>query len=206
MRPRGRPRVRRASCSSSTTCRWSGAAAARRFFAGFARCRTTASLEHPELAAAAAAAAVLDGGSAIEQRRFVRLADRARVSKARTAPTRTSRLGSWSVRALRSTVASAEAVRDGRRAVELARASSDEILTGALCAYARALYFAGDLHEASAAASQVLEHPDIARRAPSLVLARSTLALVAVERGRLDPARRHAERGEGRRRPDREQP
>ena len=85
------------------------------------------------------------------------------------------------------------AVLDGRRAVELARASSDEILTGARATYARALFFAGDLHEASAVASQVLEHPDIGRRPPSLILARSTLALVAAERGQLGPARRHAE-------------
>ena len=82
---------------------------------------------------------------------------------------------------------------DGRRAVELARAGSYEILTGALAAYARALFFAGDLQEASAAASQVLEHPDIGHRASTLVFARSTLALVAAERGQLVAARRHAE-------------
>ena len=71
--------------------------------------------------------------------------------------------------------------------------SSDEILTGARAAYARALFFAGDLQEASAAASQVLEHPDIGHRPPSLIVARSTLALVAAERGQLVAARRHAE-------------
>ena len=37
-------------------------------------------LEHPELAATAAAAAVLAGESAIEQRRFMQLADRAEAS------------------------------------------------------------------------------------------------------------------------------
>ena len=85
------------------------------------------------------------------------------------------------------------AVLDGRRAVELARRSSDEILTGARATYARALFFAGDLQETSAAASQVIEHPEIGRRPPSLILAHSTLALVAAERGQLVAARRHAE-------------
>ena len=69
---------------------------------------------------------------------------------------------------------------------------SDEILTAALAALARALFFAGDLREASAVAERVLEHPDIEHRVPSLVVARSTLALVAVERGRLASARGHA--------------
>ena len=41
---------------------------------------------------------------------------------------------------------------DGKRAVELAAAGAEEILTAALAAYARALFFAGDLDEASAVA------------------------------------------------------
>ncbi len=85
------------------------------------------------------------------------------------------------------------AVLDGSRAVELARAGSHAILTGALAAYGRALFFAGDLEEASAAAAEVLEHPDIGQRASTLIVARSTLALIATERGQLVAARRHAE-------------
>ncbi len=81
---------------------------------------------------------------------------------------------------------------NGRRAVELSEGHSDELLTAALAAYARALFFAGDLQEASAVASRVLEHPDIERRVPSLVVACATLALVAAERGRLTSARGHA--------------
>jgi LuxR family maltose regulon positive regulatory protein len=96
------------------------------------------------------------------------------------------------VRALTIDGGVSQAVLDGRRAVELAQAGSDEILSGALAAYARALFFAGELDEASAVALQVLEHPDIERRVPSLVVARTTLALAAVERGRLAPARGHA--------------
>ena len=87
-----------------------------------------------------------------------------------------------------------QAVLDGRRAVALAEADADEILTAALAAYARALFFAGELDEASAVAMRTLEHPAIERTVPSLVVARSTLALVAIERGRLDLARGHAEK------------
>ena len=83
---------------------------------------------------------------------------------------------------------------DGRRAVALAEAGADEILTGALAAYARALFFAGELDEAWAVAMQTLEHPAIEQAVPSLVVSRSTLALVAVERGRLASARGHAEK------------
>jgi LuxR family maltose regulon positive regulatory protein len=83
-------------------------------------------------------------------------------------------------------------VLDGRRAVELAEDGSDEILTAALAACARALYFAGELEEAAAVALRALRHPDIEQRVPSLVVAGSTLALVAVEQGRLASARGHA--------------
>ena len=41
---------------------------------------------------------------------------------------------------------------------------------------------------------RALEHPAVERAVPSLVVCRSTLALVAVERGRLTSARGHAER------------
>jgi LuxR family maltose regulon positive regulatory protein len=87
------------------------------------------------------------------------------------------------------------AVLDGRRAVQLAEidANANQILTGALAAYARALFFAGELDEAAAAAERALEDPAIARAVPSLVVARATLALVAVERRRLASARGHAE-------------
>ena len=149
-------------------------------------------LEHPELAAAAAAAAVLAGDGAIEQRRFMQLADRA---QSRQHGQSDAYVEIW-VRLVRAGTVDGgvgQAVLDGRRAVELARASSDEILTGARATYARALFFAGDLQEASAAALQVLEHPDIGRRPPSLILAHSTLALVAAERGQLVAARRHAD-------------
>jgi LuxR family maltose regulon positive regulatory protein len=98
------------------------------------------------------------------------------------------------IRALTIDGGVAQAVRDGRRAVELARRGSDELLTGALAAHARALYFAGDLDQSRAVAKRVIAHPDVGRRTPSLAHARATLALVAVERGRLASARSHAEK------------
>jgi hypothetical protein len=47
------------------------------------------------------------------------------------------------------------------------------------------------------AAVRALEHPAIERDVPSLVMAYSTFAPVAVERGSLGSARCHAEKGEG---------
>jgi LuxR family transcriptional regulator, maltose regulon positive regulatory protein len=87
----------------------------------------------------------------------------------------------------------ARAVEDTRRAVELATGDAEEVVSGALAAHARALYFAGELDRASAVASRCLEHAEAARRAPSAIHARATLALVGVERGRLVAARAQAE-------------
>ncbi len=149
-------------------------------------------VEHPELAVGAATAAMLVGGSALEQRRLLALADRA-------CGERRQQVGAYVeaaarlVRAVTIDGGVRRAVLDGRRAVALAEAGAGEILTAALTAYARALFFAGELDEASAAAMRALAVPTIERAVPSLVLARSTLALVAVERGRLAVARGHAE-------------
>jgi LuxR family maltose regulon positive regulatory protein len=149
-------------------------------------------IAHPVLAAAAAAAVMLVGRRRLEQRRLLALANRG-------SRTRPGRDGAYVealaglVRAVTIDRGVAQAVLDGRRAVELAQVDANEVLTGALAAYARALFFAGELDEASAVAVRALEHPAIARDVPSLVVAYSTLAFVAVERGRLDSARAHAE-------------
>ena len=148
-------------------------------------------VEHPELAVAAATATVLVGGSTIEQRRLLQLADAARAGRPDDAYVETAaRL----VRALTIDGGVGQAVRNGRRAVELAEAGAEAILTGALAAYARALFFAGEVDEAWAVAVRTLEHPAIERHAPSLVVTRSTLALVEIERGRLAAAQGHAEK------------
>jgi ATP/maltotriose-dependent transcriptional regulator MalT len=148
--------------------------------------------EHPELAVGAAVATVLVGGNTIERRRLLQLADAAGGERSeRDAYVETAAL---LVRALTIDRGVREAVIDGRRAVALAEAGSEEILTGALAAFARALFFAGELDEAWAVAVRTLEQPAIERHVPSLVVARSTLALVAIERGRLVLARGHAEK------------
>ena len=151
-------------------------------------------VEHPELAVGAATAAMLVGGRRLEQRRFLQLADRARERPPQRADGYIE-VAARLVRAVTIDGGVEQAVLDGRRAVALAEADADadEILTAALAAYARALFFAGELEEAAAVAVRALEHPAIERAVPSLVVARSTLALVAVERGRLAFARGHAE-------------
>jgi LuxR family maltose regulon positive regulatory protein len=145
---------------------------------------------HPKLAVAAAASAMLVGQSAIERRRFLQLTERALAGTPEGSdPYVESVVGI--VRAATMDGGVGQAVLDGRRAVELAQAGADTILGGALAAYARALYFAGDLDEAWAAALRALEHP---REVPGVAAAHATLALVAVERGRLAAARGHAEK------------
>ena len=86
----------------------------------------------------------------------------------------------------------AEAVREGRRAVAIAEAEAAPALVAALGGYARALYLAGEVDAAWVAALRAVEHPDAARRAPAHAFARSTLALVAAERRRVELARNHA--------------
>jgi ATP/maltotriose-dependent transcriptional regulator MalT len=149
-------------------------------------------VRNPELAVAAATATMLVGGRRLEQRRMLQLADRANTGR----PERTGAyVGAVArlVRALTLDRGVSQSLLDGRRAVELAEAGADELLPGALAAYARALFFAGEFDEAWAVAIRALEHPAVERAVPSLVVCRSTLALVAVERGRLTSARGHAE-------------
>ncbi len=149
-------------------------------------------LEHPELAVAAATATMLIGGQRLEQRRLLALADRARDGRPEQVDAYVETAARL-VRALTIDGGVGQAVLDGRRAVLLADGDAGEILTGALAAYAGALFFAGELEKSSAVAMRALEHPAIERNVPSLVVARVTLALIAIERGRLPSARGHAE-------------
>ena len=135
----------------------------------------------------------MPGGGTIEQRRYFRMVDRAQAERPERFTPYVEAFGLL-LRAIAIDGGVAQAVQNGRRAVEIARTASDEILTGALVGYARALYFKGILGEAWGAALRVVEHPNIERRVPSHTLARSTLALVAVEQGRLESAREHAEK------------
>ena len=145
---------------------------------------------HPELAVGAATAATMIG-QAVERRRLLHLARRAEAEHPeRFTPYVQAVAGMVRAAAVDTDVA--EAVREGRRAVAIAEAGADPALVAALGGYARALYLAGELDAAWAAALRAVEHPDAARRAPGHAFARSTLALVAAERGRLETARHHA--------------
>jgi LuxR family maltose regulon positive regulatory protein len=147
---------------------------------------------HPGLVGAAATAATMLGHQTLDRRRFVRLASRARAEHP-------ERFGVYAdavlemVRAAGIDRGVSEAVRDGRRAAELADRGADEVFVAAHAALAAALYFAGELDEAWAAGLRAVEHPDAARRPPAYSVAEATLALVAADRGRLPTARSHAE-------------
>jgi LuxR family maltose regulon positive regulatory protein len=150
-------------------------------------------LEHADVTTSAALVATCLGGHTLEQRRLVRLADRARTESPDT-------FSPWADALARLVVAvsvdaePARAAAAGRRAVEIAEEKSDLALVAALAGYARALYYDGRLDEAWSAALRAIEHPDIQRRAPGHAHARSTLALVAADRGHLGAARKHAEK------------
>jgi LuxR family transcriptional regulator, maltose regulon positive regulatory protein len=150
-------------------------------------------LEHADVLTSAAIVAACLGGHTLEQRRLLRLADRARAKSPET-------FSPWAdaiarlVLALSVDTEPARAAAAGRRAVEIAEAGADRALVAALAAHARALYFDGRLDEAWSAALRAVEHPDIERRAPGHAHARSTLALVAADRGHLGAARKHAEK------------
>jgi len=149
-------------------------------------------MDHPELVLAAAAAATVIGHLALVRRRFLELASRAR-------QTRPERFGAYAdglmatVRAVGIDAGVEDAVVQGRRAVELAGRGGGELLVDALAGLAHALYFAGDLDEAWMTGSQAVEQPGAEHVAPGYAMARSTLALVASEEGRLGSARAHAE-------------
>jgi LuxR family transcriptional regulator, maltose regulon positive regulatory protein len=149
-------------------------------------------LDHPVLAAVAATSALVVGRGTLNVRRYLELADRAQ----RERPDRLSAYALAEAAMVRAATAEGgvhEAVEAGRRAVELGMAGADEALVAALGAHARALYFAGADDAALAAATRAIEHPDIERRPPGHAFARSTLAMVAADRGELARAREHAE-------------
>ncbi len=147
---------------------------------------------YPELAAASATAATVVGQHTLERRRLLELARRAKTNR----PERFSRHADATmamVHASAGDVGVSEAVRAGRRAVELAEDGADDVFVAACASLARALYFAGSLDEAWRAASRAVAHPDAPRRPPGYALAQSILAVVAVEGGRLTAGRSHAE-------------
>jgi LuxR family transcriptional regulator, maltose regulon positive regulatory protein len=144
----------------------------------------------PEIAVSAATAATMVG-HAVERRRLLHLADRAEAEHPERC-TAYVRAVAGMVRAAAVDTNVADAVRAGSRAVAIAETGADAALVAALSGYARALYLAGDADAAWAAALRAVEHPDAPRRVPGHAFARSTLALVAAEQGRVELARDHA--------------
>jgi LuxR family transcriptional regulator, maltose regulon positive regulatory protein len=147
-------------------------------------------VEHPELAVGAATAATMIGRP-VERRRLLHLADSTEAEHPELFTPYVQAVAGM-VRAASVDTDVGLAVREGRRAVEIAEAEADPALVAALGGYARALYLAGEIDEARAAALRAVEHPDAGRRAPGHAFARSTLALVAVDRADLELARAHA--------------
>ncbi len=147
-------------------------------------------LEHPELTVVAAEASTMVGEGSVERRRFLQLTSR---SEANGQVSAYSRAVAAMVRATSLDRSVRDAVDEGRRAVEMAREGADDVVVAALAALTQALYFAGDLGGAWAAGLEAIEHPAAERRTPGQSLARSSLALVAVERGNLASARLHLE-------------
>ncbi len=148
---------------------------------------------HPELAMAGATAAAILGDGAIEQRRLLQIAERARHER----PDRFSpyvEAGISMVRACTIDDGVEHAVSEGRLAVQIAEAHADDVLVASLAGYAQALYFAGSLDDAWDAALRAVQHPEAERRPTAHALARSTLALVALEQERRLLARNHAEK------------
>jgi LuxR family maltose regulon positive regulatory protein len=150
---------------------------------------------HPVLAASAAMASALAGGSTIEQRRLLQLAERTLEHRDERVEPADSLAGFFVLiqRAAMIDGGVGQAVKDGLLAVTLAETTMDEALSGALSAYGRALFFAGEFAEAEAVSRRTVEHPEGERRTPSLVVAHSTAALAAVHFGRVAQARKHAE-------------
>jgi LuxR family maltose regulon positive regulatory protein len=158
----------------------------------FVQTRSTEQLcEHPQLLVSAATAAVMLGKRAIERRRLLQLADRAKERFPDRFPPHLVAIAT-TVRAAALDDGVAQAVRQGREAVDLATEHADDILVSALAVHARALYLSGDLDGAWLAALRAVERADAEQHTPGHTFARSTLALVAADRGWLGSARTHA--------------
>jgi LuxR family maltose regulon positive regulatory protein len=150
-------------------------------------------IDYPELAASGATAALLVGQATLARRRLLAVAGRARRDRpARYTPYVDCVAAMSAAAGIDNGVG--QAVLEGRHAVAIAESQADEALVAALAAYARALYLAGDVDQAWTSALRAIEHPDAERRPPGHAAARTTLAVVAAERGWLAAARRHAEK------------
>ena len=148
-------------------------------------------LRFPILPLAAAVAVGVTGGSALERRRFLALADRAKAEHPGQVLAYHDAAAEMA-RAFWIDDDVGEAVSHGRRATALAESGGADVYVAALASLASALYMAGEIGEAGEAAQKAVRrvdggHPNLER-----LEAWSTLALVAVERGHLAAGRSHA--------------
>ena len=150
-------------------------------------------VRHPELAAAGATAAGMVGGRALDRRRLLAITRRAEIERPELIDDYVQAATAMVIAATVDDDVGA-AVTSGERAVRAAERAADEVLVAALAGHARALYFAGQLELAWQQGKRAIEHPEAERRTPGQAFARSTLALVAAEQGRLRFARVHAEK------------
>ena len=147
----------------------------------------------PNVAVAAAITTVIVNAGATERHRYLALVEQAQTARPEESSTYVEAAAHICC-ALALEGGVGRAVDCGRRAVELTESDGlHELTDGALTAYARTLYFAGELVGARDAALRSLGHPEAARRVPTMIHAHTTLALVAAEEERLSSAHGHVE-------------
>jgi LuxR family maltose regulon positive regulatory protein len=147
----------------------------------------------PVLAMAAAVAAGQCSRPASERRRLLRIAEGARDERA----DRWTSYLEGAVAMIKSEWIDGdvgEAVRSGRRAVELTSLGESEIAVAALAALAQALYLAGDRGEARSVAQEAVDRPDAPERPGGLIAALAVLSLLDAEQHHLRNAEATARR------------
>jgi len=142
-------------------------------------------LERPELLGVAAIAAGLIRQSAIRRRRYIALADRARVEHPERWTPYVEAMYSLA-RAIWIDGDVGEAIRNARRGVEVAGGGESEL--PALACLAHALLLSGDTLAARAHAERAIRHPHLDHRSQGVLLALATLALVEAEDGAVEAA------------------
>ena len=147
---------------------------------------------HPEVAVAAGISCLLTSGGAMKVNRYLGLVEQA-VNQGLAPEDGYAATAALIGRTLALAGDVADSVERGRRAVAMTQQRLDPLTDGAASAYARALYFAGDLDGARTFALRALEHPDAARRVPMRIHAHSTLVLISVDQDRLSSAQGHVD-------------
>ena len=157
------------------------------------RLPTTLLSADPVLAVAAAQAAGYCSRPASERRRFFRLAEAARF-EGTDRRTRFVEAFAAATKAAWIDGDVGDAVRTGRRALDLADAGELEAGVAARAALAHALYLAGDPAEARNVAQEAVDRPEAPERPVGLIVGLAVIALVDAEQHRLGNAEANARR------------